>query len=151
MDTRTPEKRSEIMSLVRTKNTKPEILVRRIAHGLGYRFRLHSQKLPGRPDLVFPSRRKVVFVHGCFWHSHDSCSKARPPKSRPDYWLPKLRSNKERDIRNVAQLKALGWRSLVIWQCELREPSKVSRRLDRFLADEIGSASRRERAHAKKK
>lgn len=134
MDTRTPEKRSEIMSLVRPKDTTPELAVRRIAHKLGYRFRLHGKLLPGRPDLVFAGRKKVVFVHGCFWHAHEGCPKARPPKSRPDYWIPKLSANKERDIRTLSELQALGWKSLVVWQCELKAGEKLARKIDRFLA-----------------
>ncbi|MBI3452617.1 MAG: DNA mismatch endonuclease Vsr [Rhodospirillales bacterium] len=133
MDTRTPQKRSEIMSLVRNKNTKPELAVRRIAFRRGFRYRLHRGDLPGRPDLVFPSKQKVIFVHGCFWHSHSQCSKARPPKSRKNYWLPKLRQNRQRDTRNRAELRKLGWASLVIWQCQLKNEAAVIRKIERFL------------------
>lgn len=140
MDTRSPQKRSEIMSLVRGKNTTPELAVRRIVHSLGYRFRLHGKALPGRPDLVFAGRRKVIFVHGCFWHAHEGCAKARPPKSRKSYWVPKLRANKERDARNLAEVRALGWKALVVWQCELKKPERLVRKIDRFLGRPAGRA-----------
>lgn len=143
VDTRRPEKRSEIMSLVRSKNTSPELAVRRLVHGLGYRFRLHGKNLPGRPDLVFGGRRKVIFVHGCFWHAHEGCSKARPPKSRRSYWVPKLKANRARDLRNLADMRALGWKSLVVWQCELKKRDRLVRKIDRFLTDpnmSVGSA-----------
>lgn len=134
MDTRTPEKRSEIMSLVRGKNTTPELAVRRLVHGLGFRFRLHAADLPGRPDLVFPRLRKVIFVHGCFWHGHRKCSKSRLPKSRTAYWKAKLDANKARDTRNLADIRALGWGSLVVWQCELKAQAKLVTKIDRFLS-----------------
>lgn len=134
MDTRTPEKRSEIMSLVRGKNTKPELAMRRIVHRLGYRFRLHGSKLPGRPDLVFARMRKVIFVHGCFWHGHDGCAKARPPKSRKAYWNAKFKANKQRDARNIADLKTLGWSPMVVWQCEFKRTEKLTKRVNRFLS-----------------
>lgn len=121
------------MSLVRGKNTTPELAVRRLVHGLGYRFRLHGKNLPGRPDLVFAGRRKVIFVHGCFWHAHDGCAKARPPKSRKSYWVPKLKANKERDTRNIADLKTLGWKPLVVWQCELKKQRRLVSKIRRFL------------------
>lgn len=123
------------MAKVRSKDTKPELLVRRLVHRLGYRFRLHGQKLPGRPDLVFGRRRKVIFVHGCFWHAHDDCSKARPPKSRQDYWLPKLGRNKARDAENVQALEHDGWQVLVIWGCELQDLIKVEQTIRAFLGD----------------
>ena len=132
MDTRTPEKRSAIMAAVRSKDTGPEVTVRRLAFRLGYRFRLHGAQLPGRPDLVFPSRRRVIFVHGCFWHGH-GCVKGRLPKSRLGYWSPKIDANRQRDARNLRDLRVTGWRILVIWQCELRDPSRLSRKVSRFL------------------
>jgi DNA mismatch endonuclease (patch repair protein) len=137
VDTRTPEKRSEIMAAVRSKNTGPELAVRRLAFRLGYRFRLHGAHLPGRPDLVFSSRRCAIFVHGCFWHGH-GCSKGRLPKSRRDYWRPKIAANRKRDQRNVEQLHANDWRSLVVWQCELRNPQRLARRILRFLSSPTG-------------
>jgi DNA mismatch endonuclease (patch repair protein) len=108
------------MALVRGKNTKPEIAVRRLVHALGYRFRLHRRDLPGAPDLVFPGRRKVIFVHGCFWHQHDdpSCWRSRLPKTRQEFWVPKLAGNAARDRRNLAALGAAGWKTMVVWECQ---------------------------------
>jgi DNA mismatch endonuclease, patch repair protein len=118
------------MSLVRAKNTKPELIVRRLVHSLGFRYRLHRQDLPGVPDLVFPSRHAVIFVHGCFWHRHKGCG--RMPKSRLDYWLPKLEANKARDVRNRKTLRRNGWRILVVWECELTHKN-LARRVADFL------------------
>lgn len=134
MDTRTEEQRRRIMQAVRSRDTGPEMLVRRLLHRMGYRYRLHRKDLPGKPDIVFSSRRKVIFVHGCFWHSH-GCSKGRPPKSRLDFWRPKLRENSRRDARNEAALRALGWNVLVIWQCETSDLEALAQRLRRFLGD----------------
>lgn len=131
-DTRTPAQRRAIMQAVRGKDTGPEYAVRRLLHRLGYRYRLHARALPGRPDLVFPGRRKAVFVHGCFWHSH-GCAIGRPPKSRLDYWLPKLNRNRERDAANRAQLEALGWSVLTVWQCETRKTDALEAGLLAFL------------------
>lgn len=119
------------MSLVRAKNTKPEMVVRRLVHSLGFRYRLHDRRMPGIPDLVFPSRRAVIFVHGCFWHRHANCG--RMPKSRLDYWLPKLERNKERDQANIKALRREGWRVLVIWECQLSNRT-LPRRINSFLA-----------------
>ena len=127
------EKRSEIMKRVPQKNTKPELQVRKLAYGLGYRYRLHRSGLPGKPDLVFSGRKKVVFVNGCFWHSHEDCKYSRPPKSNKEYWLPKLRKNKERDIRINQELYELGWSVLTIWECELKDMQAVKDKLARFL------------------
>src|SRR5262245_30962610 len=102
-DPLSPEMRSAFMARIRGVDTQPELVVRRLLHGMGYRYRLHYSKLPGRPDLAFPSRRKVIFVHGCFWHSHEQCEFARVPKTRPDYWLAKFERNKARDADNVAR------------------------------------------------
>jgi DNA mismatch endonuclease (patch repair protein) len=132
MDTRTPEQRRRIMQSVGQKNTGPELALRRALHGLGYRFRLHRKDLPGRPDLAFPSRKKAVFVHGCFWHGHD-CPKGRLPKSRPDYWAPKIEANKARDARAVERLTEMGWETHVAWQCELKNPERVAQELARVL------------------
>jgi len=125
--------RSEIMSRVRSKNTRPEMLVRRLVHAEGYRYRLHDRRLPGCPDLVFKSRRKVIFVHGCFWHRHDKCALARMPKSRLDFWEPKLTANKERDARNKKLLAKEGWKVLTIWECELQDTERLKRTIRRFL------------------
>ena len=132
VDTRSPEQRSRIMSSVGTKNTGPELLLRRLLHRSGYRYRLHPESLPGKPDISFPSRRKAIFVHGCFWHGHD-CAKGRLPKSRTDYWAPKLKANKKRDDKHTARLADLGWSSMVVWQCELRDPETVVERVKKFL------------------
>jgi DNA mismatch endonuclease, patch repair protein len=127
--------RSAHMRRIRKVDTRPEIVVRRIAHALGLRFRLHRRDLPGTPDIVFPRHRKVVQVHGCFWHQHEGCRLARQPKSRLDYWLPKLARNAARDRAAAERLAALGWKALTIWECETREPDLVRRRLATFMLD----------------
>lgn len=120
------------MAAVPSKDTSPELLVRRLAHALGYRFRLHARKLPGRPDLVFPKRRRVIFIHGCFWHGH-RCTKGRLPKSRLDYWGPKIEENRKRDRRTLAALRRDGWKALVVWQCQTRDLERLSRLVRTFL------------------
>ncbi len=132
-DTLTPQERSRRMAAVRPVDTKPEFIVRRLVHGMGYRYRLHRRDLPGTPDLVFPARRAVVFVHGCFWHRHEGCALARIPKSRVEFWTRKLEGNRERDARELKELRATGWRVLIIWECELKNPKTLARRLRRFL------------------
>lgn len=127
------EKRSEIMRNIRNKNTGPELLVRSMIHRMGYRFRLHAKYLPGKPDLVFPSRKKVIFVHGCFWHLHEGCSDAAFPKSNKQFWIPKLLLNRQRDWNILHELKKLGWKVLVIWQCQISNTSVLSKRIKRFL------------------
>jgi DNA mismatch endonuclease, patch repair protein len=121
------------MARIKSKDTGPEWVVRRLVFSLGYRYRLHDSRLPGRPDLVFASRRKTIFVHGCFWHRHQRCSLARLPKSRPEFWLPKLNGNRLRDQRKLAALKRLGWRALVVWECQLRDTSRLQNRIVKFL------------------
>jgi DNA mismatch endonuclease (patch repair protein) len=123
------------MALIRSRDTKPELAIRRIVHGMGYRYRLHGKDLPGQPDLVFRLRRKVVFVHGCFWHLHEDCSNCRPPKSRRDYWKPKLERNAARDRQVRKELRRKGWRSLVIWECELDRTGRLTRKITKFLGD----------------
>lgn len=125
--------RSRIMSSVRGKNTKPEIEVRRVCHGLGYRFRLHRKDLPGTPDLVFPRLRKVVLVHGCFWHRHEGCPKATMPKTRRRFWEEKFLTNVERDSKNINSLQALGYQVEIVWECETKELDKLSTKLLTFL------------------
>lgn len=120
------------MQSVRQRDTGPERAVRSLLHALGYRYRLHRKDLPGRPDVVFPSRHKAIFVHGCFWHGHD-CAKGRAPKSGLDYWGPKLTMNKERDRRQVEALAAGGWATLTVWQCEMRDSVALADRLTGFL------------------
>jgi len=133
MDKLSPERRSANMARIRSKNTSPEITLRTLVHGLGCRFRLHRKDLPGKPDLVFLSRKKVIFVHGCFWHQHPECREGRVPGSRLEYWEPKLLRNKQRDAAAQAALKKLGWRCLIVWECELRNTAAVLRRVKRFL------------------
>lgn len=129
MDRLSEERRSALMSKVKGKNTGPELLVRKAAHRLGYRFRLHRKDLPGKPDLMFPRLKVAIFVHGCFWHSHQSCPKGRPPKSKLDYWGPKLKENTKRDRRNLVRLRKLGWHARVIWQCETTDPAHTEQLL----------------------
>ena len=121
------------MSRIRGKDTKPEMTVRRIVHGLGRRYRLHRRDLPGSPDLVLARLRKVIFVHGCFWHRHQPCPRFCMPKSRVAYWTARLQRNVARDRRNVSGLRRLGWSVLVVWECETKNPEKLSLRLARFL------------------
>jgi DNA mismatch endonuclease (patch repair protein) len=132
MDTRSPEQRRRIMQAVGSKNTKPEMTVRRLLHAMGYRFRLHRKDLPGRPDIVLPNYRKAIFVHGCFWHAY-GCAKGQPPKSRHEYWLPKLEQNVERDRTKEEQLSALGWDVYVVWQCEMKDLDALAERLRAFV------------------
>lgn len=131
MDTLSPAARSERMSRVHNKDTKPEKTVRQLLTALGFRYRLQGRSLPGRPDIVFPGAKKVVFVHGCFWHRHAQCG--RMPKSRLDFWQTKLQANRERDIRNQRELKEMGWDFLVIWECELKDFDMLGMRLIEFL------------------
>jgi DNA mismatch endonuclease (patch repair protein) len=121
MDTLTGKQRSERMALIRGKNTGPELVVRRLVHGMGFRYRLHVRSLPGRPDLVFRNLKKVIFVHGCFWHRHGdpSCKLARLPKSRLEFWQVKLESNRQRDLKTLESLNELGWEVLEVWECQL--------------------------------
>lgn len=128
------QKRSEVMSRIQSRDTIPERAVRSMLHRKGYRFRLHVRGLPGRPDIVLPRLRTIVFVHGCFWHRHSGCRFAYTPKTRLDFWTNKFESNVTRDLRTRLQLRKLGWRVLTIWECELRVPARLSRRLDAALA-----------------
>jgi DNA mismatch endonuclease (patch repair protein) len=123
------------MSLIRAVDTGPEMVIRRLVHGLGFRYRLHDRSLPGTPDLVFASRRKVIFVHGCFWHRHGDrkCKLARMPKSRLDFWFPKLEGNRLRDKRVSRELTRQSWEVLTIWECQLVNMSSVSQQIRAFL------------------
>ncbi len=135
MDRVTPKQRSANMRAIRSKGMKPEMKVRRLVHGMGYRYRLHRHKLPGRPDMVFSSRHKVIFVHGCFWHQHDSatCKIAHISKSNREYWVPKLERNRARDAEHQQRLRELGWDILAVWECELKDEAKLANRLAEFL------------------
>jgi DNA mismatch endonuclease (patch repair protein) len=128
--------RSANMRAIRSKDMRPELAVRSLVHRLGYRFRLHRKDLPGKPDLVFASRRKVIFVHGCFWHSH-GCKIAHAPKSNLAYWGPKLERNRLRDKKNIGQLSASGWKSLVIWECETSDEPGLRKRVVKFLGENM--------------
>jgi DNA mismatch endonuclease (patch repair protein) len=133
VDVLTRAQRSFNMSRIRSKDTSPELFVRRLVHALGFRYRLHSAELPGRPDLVFTSRRKVIFVHGCYWHMH-ACDWGRvTPKTNAAFWQTKRMSNVERDRRNLRELGRLGWHVLVVWECSLRKPQHAERRITKFL------------------
>jgi DNA mismatch endonuclease (patch repair protein) len=135
IDSLSPIERSRRMSRIRSKGTSPEMMVRRLVHKLGFRFRLHRGDLPGCPDLVFPRLKSVIFVHGCFWHRHPDpkCRLARLPKSRLDFWEPKLTANRSRDQRNQSALAASGWKVLVVWECELSEKEQLENKLKLFL------------------
>ncbi|MFC5522663.1 very short patch repair endonuclease [Polaromonas jejuensis] len=137
MDTLTPEARSRLMSRIRGKDTKPELIVRSVLHRLGFRFRIHRKDLPGRPDIVLPRHKKVVLVHGCFWHGH-LCKIAPGPKSNTAYWSPKIEANRARDDRNRTALKDLGWDVLELWECEIRDLQKTEERLRAFLHTDPG-------------
>lgn len=121
------------MSLVRGKDTRPEVAVRRLVHAMGYRYRLHRRDIPGAPDLAFIGTRRVIFVHGCFWHRHPGCPNTRLPKSNVVFWRNKLAANRRRDIANQRRLASSGWRTLVIWECELRDLARVRRKVAAFL------------------
>lgn len=134
-DTLTPAERSQRMSLIHGRNTKPELFVRRLVHGLGYRYRLHAADLPGKPDLVFRRRKRAIFVHGCFWHRHPdpACKIARLPKSHEEFWTAKLSRNRERDVAQVEALENMGWRVLTIWECQLKEVPELKKNIRWFL------------------
>ncbi|HZB89548.1 MAG TPA: very short patch repair endonuclease [Terracidiphilus sp.] len=131
-DNRSPQSRSALMARIGGKDTAPELLVRRLLHSFGYRFRLHKRELPGTPDLVFPSRKKIIFVNGCYWHAH-GCRIGKLPKSHLDFWGPKLERNRDRDRINKAALRAMGWAVLTVWQCQTRKPDRLSTKLLSFL------------------
>lgn len=143
VDTRTPEQRRRIMQSVKGKDTGPEMVVRRWLFSHGYRYRLHPKILPGKPDIVMPGRRLAIFVHGCFWHGHD-CIKGRAPKSRLDYWQPKLDNNRERDARKASELRALGWAVLTLWQCDIGDEARLARILERTLGKEQNTIDKAE-------
>ena len=133
MDKLSAKERSENMRRIRSKNTAPEKILGKILRSLRYKYRLHAMGLPGRPDFVFPKRRKVLFLHGCFWHFHGRCPIARIPKSKRSYWVPKLQGNKRRDRKNAAKLRYLGWKILTVWECQLIDVERVKMRIKTFL------------------
>jgi DNA mismatch endonuclease (patch repair protein) len=135
-DVFTPQQRSAVMRAVRGADTKPEMIVRRLVHALGYRYRLHVRALPGAPDLVFPSRKKVIFVHGCFWHRHRCEAGRSMPASKVEYWQAKFAANERRDRRHRRQLQTLGWRVLVLWECQIapRKLERLKQKIERFLS-----------------
>lgn len=147
MNTREAAIRSRIMRSVGTRNTGPELAVRRALRAMRLGYRLHARDLPGTPDIVLRGRRVAIFVHGCFWHGHD-CPKGRPPRSRPDYWLPKLETNAARDRTKIEQLESLGWRCEVIWQCEAKDSGALTNRLSRLFDAETIGPRRRPRSGA---
>ena len=132
VDNRSKESRSKLMSRIGAKNTAPELKVRSLLHAMGYRYRLHRKDLPGKPDIVFPSRQKVIFVHGCYWHGH-GCKIGKLPKSNLSYWRPKIERNKARDREKRIALEEVGWSVLEIWQCETKDASDLTKQLELFL------------------
>ncbi len=137
MDTLSSSQRSERMSRIHAKDTGPELAVRSLVHKMGFRYRLHSRELPGCPDLVFPHRKKVLFVHGCFWHRHNNCRNNRTPKTKLSFWLPKLNANKKRDQKNQTRLKSMGWKSCVVWECELKNKEILAKRIEIYLRETL--------------
>ena len=129
----TPDVRSRMMAGIKGKDTKPELLIRKLLFAKGFRYRLHVKDLPGKPDLVFPRYRAVVFIHGCFWHRHGRCPLTRWPKSKLEFWKPKLEANKKRDRKNLSKLHSMHWEVLVIWECEIRNRDSLIQRLRTFL------------------
>ena len=127
------EQRSRNMSAIKSKNTKPEIAVRKLLHSMGYRFRLHRKDLPGSPDIVLPKYKTVIFVHGCFWHRHQNCKYASNPKTRREFWEKKFKENIERDKKTQEKLKNLGWKTNIVWECEIKKQDKLIKKLEDFL------------------
>ena len=141
LDKLSPKRRSENMRRIQSKDTSPELLVRRMVFGLGFRYRLHDPQLPGKPDLVFRRVKKIIEVRGCFWHQHVNCIDSHIPKSRIDYWLPKLERNVARDHSNTRLLKQMGWRVFVVWECEIKNTSTLEKRIVKFLTPDRKSAA----------
>jgi DNA mismatch endonuclease (patch repair protein) len=141
MDRLKSNRRSALMARIHGKDTMPELVVRRLTYFLGYRYRVHAKDLPGSPDLAFKGRKKAIFVHGCFWHRH-RCRRGKMPNTHRKFWVPKLRGNRLRDLKAQAQLRRLGWRYLVIWECELKHLDRISARISYFLASSPDNSSR---------
>jgi DNA mismatch endonuclease (patch repair protein) len=138
VDRLTPQRRSWLMSQVRGKDTFPELAVRKIVHKLGLRYRLHQTSLPGKPDLVLAKHRMIIFVNGCFWHRHEGCRKATTPSTRKEFWQHKFSRNLKRDIQNQSALKQLGWRVIVVWECETKNNRRLEQLLRRKLREALG-------------
>ncbi|KIX14534.1 very short patch repair endonuclease [Dethiosulfatarculus sandiegensis] len=136
-DNLTQKQRKLTMQRVKSKDTSPEMKVRRLIHGMGYRYRLHCKELPGKPDLVFPRLKKIIFVHGCFWHRHNGCKYAKIPQTNQDYWLPKLAGNETRDLTNQKKLCDLGWSVLIVWECQTKDTASLTEILREFLEEKI--------------
>jgi len=139
MDIFTCQERSLIMSKIRSKNTKPELVIRKLIWHLGYRYRIYYKNLPGKPDLVFVRKKKIIYIHGCFWHRHDGCSNANFPKSNTEYWIDKFRRNQERDMIICQKLNELGWKYLIIWECEVKNKNidHLKSKIVGFLEDNL--------------
>lgn len=143
MDTLSKAERSAQMARVKGRDTTPEMIVRRLIHGLGHRYRLHASELPGKPDIVFRQRRKAIFVHGCFWHGHDCARGARMPKTNREYWFKKIARNEQRDAEQRRALARGGWKILTVWECETRDLKRLTRRITRFLIRDKDQAKKR--------
>lgn len=133
MDVFSKGKRSQIMSRISGKDTKPEIVVRSLLHRMGYRFRLHKQSMPGRPDIILPKHKKVIFVHGCFWHGHKDCPRSKKPSTNVEFWNKKIDGNIERDKKNIKSLENLGWETLILWTCEIKNQDVLKHKLISFM------------------
>ncbi|WP_462271053.1 very short patch repair endonuclease [Desulfobacter sp.] len=133
MDVFSKGKRSQIMSHISGKDTKPEILVRSLLHRMGYRFRLHKKNMPGKPDIVLPKYKKVIFVHGCFWHGHENCPRSKRPSTNVEFWNKKIDANIERDKKIIKSLEYLGWKTLIIWTCEIKNEDALKHKLISFM------------------
>lgn len=135
MDNLTKDERSEIMSRVKSRNTRPELAVRKLIWAMGIRYRLEGRDLPGKPDIVFRRLRKVIFIHGCYWHRHEGCPNTRTPKSRVNFWTQKFETNRQRDEEHYRELKAMGWQFLIIWECEIkpRKMDELSKKISEFI------------------
>lgn len=136
----TPEERSALMARIRSKDTKPEMTVRKLIFSMGYRYRLHQKNLPGKPDLVFPSKKKVILVHGCFWHAH-TCKRGFRPKTNIEFWCKKLDANRLRDEKTLAQLNGMGWRCLTIWECQIGDLEQLATQISQFLETDVSNLS----------
>lgn len=135
MDTLNPEQRHKAMAAVKSKNTTPELVVRKLLHKEGFRFRLHRKDLPGKPDILLPKYHTIILVHGCFWHQHHGCKRSTRPTSNDDYWRVKLERNVARDQKNISELEAINWKVLVIWECETKDKSVLSKKISSFLSN----------------